>query len=148
MWQAIDKPLGGFPRAGRWPAGLACGRREPQCRPAFFVSGGLYAGNVAAACPLLSLSKKWLCHVFRGLHCALATLARAALRAEKALRRKAFRSRRTEGELPQSGKRSPPGGCRRSRLKPTGAPAPEAPKGLSTAWAAACPPLPCGFAWP
>ena len=31
------------------------------------------------------------------------------------------RFRRTGGELPQSGKRSPPGGCRRKRIKPIGA---------------------------
>ena len=55
------------PRAGGRPAGLACGRRE-AADPVFIVSGGtpqggfscrfaaihlLYAGNVAAACPLL-----------------------------------------------------------------------------------------------
>ena len=76
------------------------------------------------------ISKKWLRHIFRGLHFALAPLARAALRAEKALRRKAFRSRRTEGELPQSGKRSPPGGRRRSRITP-GAAAPGTPKKIA-----------------
>ena len=50
----------------------------------------------------LRLSKKWQRPLFRGVHIALAPMARPALCAKKALRRKAFRARRA---------------CRRARLK-------------------------------